>query len=264
MKNQLFDYLEKLDVTENEANLYMKLLETGPLDVKSLSQILETKRTTIYNYVTNLIDKGLISKSIYKSRTLLGANAPDEILPYLVEQKIQDGRAMRDELPAMIKKLNTSFNHNETINQAEIKFYKGKLGVQKIYKEALAANELRSYVNIAIMYDYIPSNSLLFANALKNNTHLKMYELIEDSVISREQVAFQKENAKHERYFYKFLPKDVKLTAADTLIYDGNVAIINVGKEISGVVFQNTDHYKNSKSLFDSYWSMLPTIQNTL
>ena len=61
-------------------------------------------------------------------------------------------------------------------------------------------------------------------------------------------------------HFSKTLPLDIKLTANDILIYDGKVAIINIGdkNDISGVVLQNKDYYNNSIQLFDLLWRLLP------
>lgn len=260
MTKNVTHYLELLDISEDEAQVYLKLLQTGAISGRDLAKTLGIPRTTVYNYLDLLIEKGLVMKLVSGSRTQFAANQPTDCLPFLVDQKVQASKQIQDGLPHILDTLQETFprENTKTISEAEIKYYKGKNGVKKIYEEALQARELRSYVNIAIMYETLPENSQVFAHALKNNKTLKMYEIIEDSAISREQTEFQTKNANHERYFYKFLPKEVKLSAADTLIYDGKVAVINVRNQITGVVFQNTDHYNNLKALFDSYWNMLP------
>ena len=65
-------------------------------------------------------------------------------------------------------------------------------------------------------------------------------------------------SSQNERYFFKFLPHDIKLSSADILIYDGKVGIINVKNKITGVVFKNNEYFMNSKVLFDLIWKMLP------
>jgi len=93
------------------------------------------------------------------------------------------------------------------------------------------------------------------------NKKIKMYEILEDSLASKEQAEFHKNNANHERYFYKFLPKKVTLSATDILIYDAKVAIINVRDLITGVVLQNKDYYNSSRELFNLLWNILPDVK---
>lgn len=136
-------------------------------------------------------------------------------------------------------------------------YYKGVGGVKKIYEEALQSKELRSYANLAIMEGVFPENLHLFANAFKYNKELKMYEIVEDSEQARKQTSY---SSKNERYFYKFLPPEVKLSAADILIYEGKVSIINIGSQITGVIFRNQEYYNNTMELFDFNWRVLPNI----
>ena len=185
---------------------------------------------------------------------MIAATEPKKNLSILTEEKLSTAKILQDELPNMLETIKASISPDIDHTESEIKYYKGKNGVKKIYEEALRAKELRSYANISIMHNILPEKSQTFGDALKNN---KMFEIIEDSISSREQIEFQIKNANNERYFYKFLPKEVKLSAADTLIYDNKVAIINVDKQITGVVLHNISYFNNTKAIFDSYWNML-------
>ena len=95
--------------------------------------------------------------------------------------------------------------------------------------------------------------------ALKKNNEIQIYEIIDGSPESRAKTnSFGQSVKTLERYTYKFLPDNVSLTAADILIYDGYVSIINIGERPTGVVLKNNDYYKNSKELFDFIWQLLP------
>lgn len=256
--DKIIDYLKQLELSDTEAKLYLTLLKTGPTSVRDLAATIEIKRTTAYLYIDLLIEKGLIMKIVKGSEKFIAANPPEESLEHLVKDHVEKAKNIQLEFPTMIQTLTTSLPQIREVGEAEIKYYKGRNGVQKIYEEALKAKELRSFVNITIMADTLPENAKIFAHALKNNKNIKIYEIIEESPVSKEQTQFQSNNADNERYFYKFLPHEVKLSAADTLIYDGKVSIINVRNSISGIVLTNTDYYHNSKELFDFIWKVLP------
>ncbi len=151
------------------------------------------------------------------------------------------------------------FTQSDDDGNFEVKYYKGKNGINKIYEAAFAAKELRSYVNLSLMSSLMPGNGDMFAEALKKNNEIQIYEIIDGSPESRAKTnSFGQSVKTLERYTYKFLPDNVSLTAADILIYDGYVSIINIGERPTGVVLKNNDYYKNSKELFDFIWQLLP------
>jgi hypothetical protein len=143
--------------------------------------------------------------------------------------------------------------------EAEIRYYKGASGIKRIYEEALRAKEFRSYLNIELIQQALPDNGLLFVHALQNNHDLTIFELFQDTPLSRKKVEASLTNSlNNTRYLKKFLPKGINLSATDILIYDGHVGIINVGNQFTGTVLQNADYYNNSKELFDLIWKFLP------
>lgn len=255
--NNLTAYLETLNLTEIEAKLYVTLLESGPISVRELAELVDMKRTTAYLYIDQLINHGLVMKVVKGSHKLVAVVDPEMSIKHLVEEKIESASSLQEEFTDIIKRMHEVLPQEATIGDAEIKFYKGKNGVKKIYEEALKSKTLRSFANIAIMKENLPENSQLWSEGLQNNKDIKVYEIIEDSPTSREQTELQSNTTDNQQYFFRFLPKEVRLTAADTLIYDGKVSIINVRDTVSGVILENADYYNNMRELFDFFWKLL-------
>lgn len=257
--DKIIEYLKQLELSDIEAKLYLTLLKTGPLSVRDLAETIEIKRTTAYLYIDQLIEKGLIMKMVKGANKLVAANEPEETLQHLVEVKLQKAKNLEISFPSMIETIHTSLPQIKDVGDAEIKYYKGKNGVMKIYEEALKAKELRSYVNFEILRNALPENESLFPNELKKNKTIQIFEILEDSPTSRKILGeFHEANEHNDRFFHKFLPHNVKLSAVDILIYDGKVAIINVKKQLTGILLQNVEYYNNSKELFDLMWKILP------
>ena len=254
MKN-IIDYLESLDLYEMSAKMYLKLLETGSISVRELAKKVGVNRTGSYEYINQLIEKGLIIKIVKGSRNQVAISQPKESLEQLVEQKIAKNKIIQQKLPDIIKTILEATPQSKPNDEAEIKHYTGRLGVKKIYKEALKAKELRSYVNIEEVLKVFPENAELFDDTLNHNPEMKMFEIVEDSPQARERITRSK---KRGRYFYKILPGDMKIQSTDILIYDGKVSFINLKNQINGVVLHNTDLFYNFKLLFDFLWKMLP------
>jgi len=252
---QIIRYLEQLDLSEIEAKLYLKLLETGPISVKEVAKIAEIKRTTAYIYIDQLVEKGLLIKIVNGSRKQIAANKPEECLEYLVEQKIKSAEMTRQQFGTMLKKINTVSQKGDGASDAEVRYYKGKQGIKKIYEEVLKAKEVRSYVDISKIAEIFPENFTLFNNAFNENPEIKMYEIVENSSEAKEYIEF---SSAKQNYVQKLLPKNIRLADQDILIYSDKVAIIHLKDKVTGVVLQNTDLYNNFKLLFDFIWKTLP------
>jgi HTH-type transcriptional regulator, sugar sensing transcriptional regulator len=256
MKN-INDYLEKLELSPSEITLYLKLLQTGPISVRELAKITGTNRTSAYVHIDALVEKGLVSELVKGSRKEVIAQDPEESLENLIEKKVQTAKTMREEFPEVVKNLKKSLPHINHTQEAEIRYFKGKNAVKKIYEEALNSNELRSYVRVEESTQIFPDNITIYSDALKRNPKLTIKEIVYYSPFSKHRGL--EALAKNERYVYKLMPKDLKLDSEDILIYDDKVAIINYsGRIITSMVLQNRDYYNNSLELFDFIWKVLP------
>jgi sugar-specific transcriptional regulator TrmB len=251
MENVL-SFLQQLDLSEIEAKLYLTLLQNGPTSVRDLAETIAIKRTTAYFYIDQLVEKGLIIKAVKGSKKVVAANSP-QTLEHLVKAKVASAKRVEENFPDILHSLTTSLPQNQDSSEAEITYYKGKNSVKKIYEEALSAKELRSYVNIEEIVQVFPENFQLFNDAFKKNPTLVMFEICEDSPQARNRIGSSNPN-----HNYKIMPKDMKLTAQDILIYKGTVAIIHFKDNVNGVVLRNTDLFNNFKLLFDFMWTMLP------
>jgi len=198
---------------------------------------------------------------MYFNNKVVAANPPTH-LKQLVDKKIASAKLAQEQFPAIIEQLTTNIPNEKEVDKAEIRFYKGKAGVVKIYKEALAGDELRLYVNLTELEKMMIPNTLgfdyaMFENALKNNPNLKIYEIVADTPGSVEQFTLN-QTAEKQNYRFKFIPNQVGLTSPGILLYDNKVAIISGKDKAEMIVLNNKDYYINSKKIFDFIWGILP------
>ena len=254
------DYLQQLDLSESESQIYLTLLQAGPLSVRDLAHAVGIKRTNAYLYVDRLLEKGLITKLVQKSRTQVAANPPKGALQNLIEQRIEADKQMQKDLPDVIAKIQDVVPKPELAGDIDIRYYEGKQGVKKIYEEILQTKEQRSFVDISAIAQVFPENFDLFQKAFKKNPKMSMWEIVENSPYALEYIG---EISQKDNYKYKILPKNTKLTAQDILIYDNKVAFIHLKDKVNGIVLQSADLFNNFKVLFDLIWKTLPPKTNT-
>lgn len=256
---KILDYLQQLGFSEIEAKLYLTLLESGQMSVAELAEEVKINRTAAYTHIYSLLEKGVIAEVMIGSRKQLAATDPER-LGYLIEKKQDSLRAMQNKFPDILTTINSSFTKNKSEEKADVRSYKGINSVKAIYNEALMSNEFRSYVEVGEPPVLSPDNITFFNNAFKRNKQIKMWEIVYDSPFSRRQ-AMKVLAQNNRRYFYKFMPSNLKWTTSeDILIYDGKVAIVNYTGNVSSIVLQSTDFYNNLKALFDFMWKMLPVL----
>ncbi len=251
MDETLINYLKKLELSESEAKLYLIILLYNGKTIRELAQILEINRSTAFVNTERLIEKELVMKVVKDSKTLIIPNEPKLILKNLVNKQIKSTKTIQQQLPNMANELQKKYSPFEGFNDAEIKHYKGKLGIKRIYDDALKSNELRICINCESGMTF-PDIEKKFFQIFDASPNFTMYMLFADSPFARQYPLFHK-----ERYFHKFIPPHIKVSRANTLIYDKKISLINYNN-LTGTILQNTDYYTNIKSMFDFMWQVLP------
>jgi len=252
--SKIIDYLQQLDLSDMEAKFYLKLLETGPISVSELAHAMNTQRPSVYLYIDPLIAKGLVTRHVLGTKKQVAPTQPEN-LEALIDKKFTTAKFLKDSFPAILQEIKDEFPSFKESDNVEVKYYKGVNNARKIYEEALQANEVRAYARIDPVERLYPDNAAVFEEGFRTNKKLKWWEFIygSDSAIEvSEQVV-----SNTDRYFYKFMPKYLKLSSEDILIYDNKVAIINYRGGKTSVVLQSIDFYNNLKELFDFMWDVL-------
>ncbi len=85
----LSNLLLTLGISEEEATLYISLLETGPTTVGSLAKKIGRPRPSLYGLIKRLRDKGVVTQSSKFDVSTFSAESPGKISS-LFQQKIED------------------------------------------------------------------------------------------------------------------------------------------------------------------------------
>ena len=78
--SNLIKNLEKLNLADKEAKVYLALLELGEANIQRISNKSKIKRTTVYDVIEDLKEKGLVGTSKRKKRNYFFAENPRVIL----------------------------------------------------------------------------------------------------------------------------------------------------------------------------------------
>lgn len=79
--------LEKFGLTSNEATIYIFCLQNGESSLKKISEECNIKRPTAYNYVENLVEKGILFRILKNGKTIIIPESPEKLHTILQKKK---------------------------------------------------------------------------------------------------------------------------------------------------------------------------------
>jgi len=138
------EVLEWIWLWKNESKIYITLLELWKSWITSISKKSWIKRSTIYNYITPLLGKDFIKRSISWKRVLFIAENPNNLVKAFEERKNN-----------FIKKLPLlEWIYNENHTNTNLEFYEWKNWIKKIYKEiSLSGQSVLAFFSPKKFYD---------------------------------------------------------------------------------------------------------------
>ena len=124
--------LEKLGLTENEATVYLALLETGLTTAGAIIKKTNYHRNIVYFNLDRLIEKGLVTYVMIKNIKHFQAAEADELTNYIEKQKqeLEQKQAILKEVIPQIEAIRKITKQTE-----EATVYKGLKGVKNVLED---------------------------------------------------------------------------------------------------------------------------------
>jgi len=123
------EQLRQAGLTENEAKVYLTLLEIGPKTASTLAKRTGLHRRLIYDIADRLIKKGIIGYIIENKKKIFSASHPKRILELIREKQ----EAIEGIMPEMI----AMFSQENDKPRQETNFFKGIEGLKAIFEDQL-------------------------------------------------------------------------------------------------------------------------------
>lgn len=127
----LIDNLVQLGLSAKESQVYLAALELGPTTILELSKKTTIKRSTIYEFINNLVAKDLLTKSVRGKKKIFIPSDPKKFESLVEKQK----SLLQEILPELL-----SINQL-TAAKPKTQIYEGLAGVKKAFNDTLAANQ---------------------------------------------------------------------------------------------------------------------------
>ena len=233
MTSQPEKVLEKIGFTPNEIKVYLTLSKKGSQTAGKIAKFANIDRSSCYNTLKSLQEKGLVSYVVIGSVKWFQATGPKRILDYIKEQE-EDVKEILPELQSL---------HKTNKLEGQVRLFKGIKGVKSVFLDIARTGE-NNYVfgSEGQFSERMPEFALQFDRLKKENN-------IKSSVLIRK----GRKEADRKTSNYRKIPITSQSTAV-TNIYGNKIAIIIWTDEPEAIVIENESASKAYKAYFDFMW----------
>lgn len=139
--------LQQLGLSDEEAELYLAMLEMGGGYASLLAKKVTRKRSSSYHTLGRLVEKGLANRTSKGKFSFFTPAEPEQLI-----------RIARDRLEAAEKALPELRSIQNTLaNKPKVKFYERASGIEEIFEETLQAEgEILGYTNLSLLIELLP------------------------------------------------------------------------------------------------------------
>src|SRR3989344_3029284 len=237
MKEQI---LKEYGLSDNEIKVYIASLSKGTSKVNEISKKAGLLRTTTYEVLKSLVEKGLVSYAIKSKVRYFEAADPNKLVRILEEKK--------EKIKSILPEL--EFLKQSVTEKPTIEFYEGKEGLKTILDDIIKTQPKEMLqLGSAKIFETL---NFYFPHWIKRRVKSKIYaRILQENVQTIQEL---KKRDMLELREIRFLPKNFKINT-HAQIYSNKVAIITLNKEeLIGVVIENKDIVETQKSLFEELW----------
>jgi len=233
--------LKDLGLSKNEINIYIAGLKLGLSNVTTFAEETKLARSTAYDSLKALKEKGLASEIIKSSSRYFNVAEPRIILKKLQEKETK----LKQLLPEL------EILHKTKIELPEVQFYKDREGFKTVTENIL---KIKNKIVLGFVasknLEYLPIFHSQFRRKRKEN-NIKIKIITEKSKITQ---ALKKDDKKELRET-KFFDKIIKNNKTSLFIYDNKLAYINATQdEQLGIITKNKNIVNFQKKIFNYLW----------
>ncbi len=240
--NNLLTPLENLWLSSAQAQVYLVVLQSWKILVSDIAKKSGLKRTSVINYVEELLKQWFLSKTVVWKRVAYIAESPESIL--------REFELKKKKFEKNIPELNALFLNSS--QKANVIYFEWLSGIRKEYQKISTGFQpiitffsMERYLKVLKVQDM---NNFVW-NIVKNQNTIK--DLMEDTQASREIMSGRKFSGKS----MKWLPKTFPVTI-DLIIQWDRVTMISFEK-LMWVTIENKEIADFHRNLHGHFWDLI-------
>lgn len=253
--NELKLSLQALGFSEKEATVYVAILELGKGTVSQISRKASINRTTGYEILDSLINKGIVNLSGKEPKAEYAVEPPETLVVHL-KKEADDvmGRIKKAEnfIPQLLRVYSSQ-------NRPRIKFYEGIEGLQYVYEDTLTSTEsIRAYANVDDVHATLPN---YFPDYYKRRA-TKGIAIRAIFPKTKSSMELARHNTEEKREV-AFVPADTFGFSPEINIYDNKIMIAS-WREKLGIIIESAEIADAMKKIYELSWQRAKEIEREM
>lgn len=222
--------LKDYGLSDKESKIYLALLQAGTSSVNRIANKARIQRTTTYDVLKSLKEKGLVSFVVKDKKTFFEATHPSSLLSNLREKE----REIRKILPQLIE------IKGSAIEKPKVTLYEGKAGLISILEDILKTQ--KNYLCYASNESLLKILKYYFPHFIERRIKLGL----------RAKLILDEKPIAKKLTDYRIIRKKFNTS---TWIYENKVAILSLlESEPIGMIIENKEIAETQKIVFDLMW----------
>lgn len=255
----LDDIFKKLALKREHAAIYSALLESGALPAGNLAKRLNMARSTLYGFLYDLLQAGLVIQSENNGVKIWQANEPNKI-DNLINEKIDSLQELKNEFGDMLVDLKSK--QKTDVTSPHFSYFEGSEGIKQILRDVLLYEniEIEAAWPIKDMVEVVGKDFLINHNKkrIKSNISMRMVWPKEKAMDIKNNIFLGVgEGFKRE---IRLAPKEIDFSMG-YWAYSDKVAFVSSNKEGFGFIVQSKEFRQLVKMQFSLLWNISKPIK---
>jgi len=239
---KLAQTLSKLGFSDKEAAIYLALLELGTGTIQEISKKSSIKRTNIYNLISGIKQKGLISEVRHDKKTIFVPASP-EVLSKMADDKARDFKSLLPEFLAIF---------NTPNSKPKVTFYEGIEGIKKSYSLYLnAKGPIYAMADVDQMMAVMDNEYMWKIAQDRADRGIKYYAIIKDGTEGRKAKSLDTKQLRESR-----LAHDLNFST-EINIFDDKVLMVSFKRPFSAIIIENSSIADTLRVMWRTCWKNL-------
>ena len=231
--------LHKIGLNTGETKVYLALLKLGSVPVSKLKEETHLHRTTIYDFVEKLLNKGLVTYVVKTGVKYYNAVNPEKLLEYVKEKE----ETVLDVLPQLLK-----FSSLQP-EEIHVEVYKGTEGVKSLLNDVLRVG--KDYVIFGIDESIFQQR---FGTLMDKFFRKEKEKGFKERILTSEEVTYI---YPYETATYRYLPKE-SFNPTPTYVYGDTVSIL-IWEPLNVIKIRNAALADSYVKHFEILWKLSKT-----
>lgn len=252
VNKNLVKKLAKSGFSENEAKVYVALLELGGAYPSRIADYAGMKRTTAYNTLLKLSIQGIVNEIEKRNKQFYQPEKPQKVLRY-VKGKERRAQESVEQIKTSLPVLEGLYGSSES--RPKVTYHEGVEEVKEVFQQMYEADVIYGLADTKQLFEVMSDEFFTQWREQLRKKKIQLKDIVTASSVETPTETVEAEL--RDLFSRRVLPEKYKNIGTDILSWDDKVALISLGHPVTGTVIHNQDIALTFRIMHEIIWKTL-------